>query len=187
MAHSGAHVAEPGIVHAHLNDPDVGLMFHQLVDFGVLPETKMWKWMSVLLYCVWQWSSPQHSWSWNEAEMRLSDTCLALAHNVTGSNFEMAIAVLANTSWAGPAFSLQLSGRSWHPKEIWKMFTIVMHMEIFTSFMSTCIYMFSSGRQKGAGIIRIIFSTLNIMFSLVYDIGKVAGSGYLCIPIDHHR
>jgi hypothetical protein len=53
--------------------------------------------------------------------------------------------------------------------------------------MSTCIYMFSSGRQKGAGIIRIIFGTLNIMFSLVYNIGKVAGSGYLCIPIDHHR
>jgi hypothetical protein len=39
-------------------------------------------------------------------------TCSALAQMVTGSNFDMAIAVLANVIRAGPAFSRQLSGRS---------------------------------------------------------------------------
>ena len=39
-------------------------------------------------------------------------TCLALAQIVTGSNFEMAIAVLSNVFRAGSACSRQLSGRS---------------------------------------------------------------------------
>jgi hypothetical protein len=44
-------------------------------------------------------------------------TCSALAQMVTGSNFDMAIAVLANVIRAGPAFSRQLSGRSYDSKK----------------------------------------------------------------------
>ena len=91
MAYSGPHITEPGIIHAHLNHPDVRLMFHQLVDIGVLPVTKK----KVKLNAPYMLM--KHSTT-TTVERSQSDTCLALAHIVTGSNFEMAIAALANVS-----------------------------------------------------------------------------------------
>ena len=108
----------------------VGPISRNQESFMLISTTLMFVWCSISLwtlgYCQRQKCETEYSMydneafynSWKEADVRQSYTCLALAHIVTGSNFEMAIAALANVSWAGPAFSRQLSGRSWHSKKI---------------------------------------------------------------------
>ena len=73
MAHSGPHITEPGIIHAHLSHPDVRLMFHQLVDIGVLPVTK--KRRSETEYSIYANEAFYNYNSWKESIWYLLGTC----------------------------------------------------------------------------------------------------------------